>query len=296
MQVTLTTASHPVSDAMRAVTTLQIERASGLTMTPGVSLDVNGDIVASAAAIDQARSITMVTGATTSAPATVVGIDVRSDVAVIHVAGVRTSGRPAAASTRIGDAIRLTPSDPLDRDRTSAGRVSATNETLRQAGSPGEVHSQIIVSTATPMPAASVVTSEDGTRLVGLVNPRGNDGGNELVFAIPMTVALNVGQQLATTGHVRRTGLGIVTADERRGTTSGRARVEAVAVDSAAEHAGIRVGDVVVDIEREPVSSSDDITGALARFAPGDIVSVLVERGGDRHIVKVALSEVSPDT
>jgi membrane-associated protease RseP (regulator of RpoE activity) len=66
-------------------------------------------------------------------------------------------------------------------------------------------------------------------------------------------------------------------------------RVVGVRADSPAEAAGIREGDVLVELERRPLRSLDDL-GNIMRFrGPGDSLGVTFERDGKRHVVTARL-------
>ena len=290
VSATLTTVLASSDDAMASVATLQVERTSGMTMTPAVALDDHGDLVISAAAIDQAKKIAMQAGDKSLSTATVVAVDNQSDLAVVHVAGVHTRSQPKTSPPRVGADIRLTPSDPVDRDRACVGRVSAVNETLVRDSSRAPIHGQMILSTTTTMTTAAVVTSPDGHELVGLVNPRGDRRGNELIFAIPINVALRIGRQLVANGRVHPGDLEITTETDVHATSGSRVMVDSVPPAAAAGgHPSLQVGDVILDIDQQPVRSTDDISGALAADEPGDEVTLLVEHGGVRRTVRVTL-------
>jgi membrane-associated protease RseP (regulator of RpoE activity) len=84
-----------------------------------------------------------------------------------------------------------------------------------------------------------------------------------------------------------------VTADDR-GLEGRGLRVEAVRPGSPAEAAGLRVGDVLVELERRPLQSLDDL-GAILQFrAAGESVNLTFERGGKRHVVTARLAARPP--
>jgi S1-C subfamily serine protease len=65
--------------------------------------------------------------------------------------------------------------------------------------------------------------------------------------------------------------------------------VVGLAPGGPAEKAGIREGDVIVAVDDEPVGSGDDLLSAVGTHAPGDEVTVTVERDGENAGVSVTL-------
>lgn len=59
--------------------------------------------------------------------------------------------------------------------------------------------------------------------------------------------------------------------------------------DSAASDAGLEAGDVVVEFDGEPITANDELTDAVTAHAPGDQVSLTVERRGRRRSFDVTL-------
>ena len=70
---------------------------------------------------------------------------------------------------------------------------------------------------------------------------------------------------------------------------SGGAEVAAVHPGSAAERGGVRVGDVVVEMNAKPVRSSADLEDVLATLEPGGSVAVDVRRDGRQRRLRVPL-------
>jgi serine protease Do len=59
-----------------------------------------------------------------------------------------------------------------------------------------------------------------------------------------------------------------------------------------AARAGIRVGDVMVEIEGEPISSNDDVVRIVRRHRPGDALTVVVVRDNQRKTFEVSLGDL----
>ena len=79
-----------------------------------------------------------------------------------------------------------------------------------------------------------------------------------------------------------------VRADRR---TPESATIEAVVEGSAAEHGGLKAGDVVVEIDGTPIRDCGDLTKALEVTRPGQALEIVVERGEERLTLKIVLGE-----
>jgi S1-C subfamily serine protease len=69
-----------------------------------------------------------------------------------------------------------------------------------------------------------------------------------------------------------------------------------VASDSAAGKAGIKEGDVIVEIDGAKVDSVDDVASAVRKHAPGDQIDVVIVRDGQQQTVTVTLGERPQDS
>ncbi len=122
-----------------------------------------------------------------------------------------------------------------------------------------------------------------------------------LSFAIPIDVAMDVAEQLKTTGKVQRGWLGVyiqeITGDLAESFGLDRPRgalVAQVIGDSPAEKGGIQVGDVILTFNGNPISHSSDLPPMVGRSHVGDEVEVEIQRGGKtlkKKIVIQALPE-----
>ncbi len=115
-----------------------------------------------------------------------------------------------------------------------------------------------------------------------------NSGGYMGVsFAIPMDVAMNVAQQIKTTGKVSRGQIGVsvgtVSSDMVKGFNlpdTGGALVNDVLVGSPAEKAGIEPGDVIRSVDGTPINNSSDLPPVIGAMAPGSTARLGILRNG----------------
>ena len=117
-------------------------------------------------------------------------------------------------------------------------------------------------------------------------------------FAIPSNTAKLIVPQLIATGHVTNSGraaLGITASDamDALGNAAG-VIVQSVTPGGAAAKAGIPAGDIITEINNQPVTSLADLQDVLAGLAPGTTVSVrLISQAGSKETVKVVLGQLA---
>jgi serine protease Do len=225
------------------------------------------------------------------APVRVVGADPLSDLAVLR------AERPAdlPAPVRLGDADRLVVGqlvvavgNPLGlAGSVTAGVVSALGRSLpTRSGQAGRVIEDVIQTDAALNPGNSGGALADSTgRVVGINTAVAGVG---LGLAVPVNATTRrIVEALLRDGRVRRAYLGVVgtpapvPADvaERHARRSG-VRLAEVVPGSPAARAGLRRGDLVLDVGRHPVQDAQGIQKQLFGDAVGVPLPVTVLRNG----------------
>ncbi|MBL7107577.1 MAG: DegQ family serine endoprotease [Phycisphaerae bacterium] len=124
-------------------------------------------------------------------------------------------------------------------------------------------------------------------------------GGNMGIgFAIPINMARSVYEQIVDGGTVVRgfLGVNIQDLDPKLAKYFGLEDAKGVLIpeimeDSAAGKAGLKAGDVIVELNGEPVEKARDLQNRIAMFKPGTKVDVLVIRDGEKKKYEVELGE-----
>ena len=243
--------------------------------------------------------------------ARVVGRDPSTDVAVLKIDGNRF---PAVTfgddqTTRVGEWV-LAIGNPLGLDFTvTAGIVSAK-------GRSGELRGLYESSYAIVDYIQTDAAINPGNSGGPLVNIRGEVVGiNSAIasqtgfyagygFAIPITLAKSVMEDLIAHGRVRRAVLGIaineVTPEDAE--AAGLKEIRGARVDgftgspSPAERAGVEVGDVIVAINGQAVERVATLQRIVRGFEPGQRVQVEVMRFGEKKAITVQLTEAPQET
>jgi S1-C subfamily serine protease len=118
--------------------------------------------------------------------------------------------------------------------------------------------------------------------------------GPGLGFALDGNAARDIANQLIQTGHVNRPFLGVTyeqldeTAAAANGLVVG-ALVTNVTLGSPADHAGIKVHDVITKVNDQVIDDLHPLKDVLRQYAPGTRVSVVVYRGGKSQTLQVTL-------
>jgi putative serine protease PepD len=280
----------------------------------GFVLDEEGSIVTNAHVVEGASTITVIFSDGQQAPATVVGVDASTDVAIldVDVPAEELTALPlgSSAEVEVGDPVVAIGSPFGLAGTVTSGIVSALDRTVDAPN--GYPISGAIQTDAAINPGNSGGPLLDAAGEVIGVNAqiRSNSGGNDGVgFAIPIDTVRQVAEQLVAGEEVQHAYLGVSlatvdsTAAEALGIPEG-AQIVSVQDGSPAAEAGLRAGtqnagvggetftrdgDVITAVDGTPVSSADDLGTAIAAHEPGDTVTLTVFRDGSSTSVEVTL-------
>jgi serine protease Do len=121
-------------------------------------------------------------------------------------------------------------------------------------------------------------------------------GYQGLAFAIPINVALKVKDQIVATGKAQHGRLGVTVQDLNQPLAESfglkrpdGALVSNVAPDSAAAAAGLKSGDVITEVNGEPVVRSGELSSLIGMSAPGEHVKLKVWRDHSERTVEAKL-------
>jgi putative serine protease PepD len=284
--------------SIRVQTSDEVDAGSGVVISKDGYILTNNHVVSLAATDSGKLRVTFNDESTIAAR--IVGRDPKTDLAVIKV------DKPGLVVAQLGDSTKVLVGDPviaigspfgLDRTVTS-GIVSALDRPVRLSGEGSDTNAVIdaIQTDAAINPGNSGGALVDGSgAVIGInsaIKPGSSDSSSQggsigLGFAIPMSSAKVVAQQLIRTGHVVHPTLGVSARSVTDlGTHGGQgAQIEAVDPGGAGEKAGIKEGDVVVAVDGDTVDSSEQLTVLVGKRKVGDTVQVtLVRAGKDRTV------------
>ncbi len=271
----------------------------------GVIVDANeGYILTNHHVIDGADEIRVFLNDDREFDAVVVGSDPGTDIAVLRVENPENfTAMPLGDSNnlRVGDFV-VAIGNPFGLQHTvTSGIVSAKG----RRGINRDGYEDFIQTDASINPGNSggALINLKG-ELVGINSAIfSSSGGNiGIGFAIPVSIAASIMAQIVEFGEVKRGLLGVSIRDFNEETAialgietndfSG-ALVEEVQPDSAAEKAGIEVGDVIVAIDGQKVDGGGDLRTTIGLKRSGDKVMVTVQRAGKEKRFNATLGDVS---
>lgn len=248
----------------------------------GVVIDNEGHIVTNAHVVQGADKLRILLDDDTELDAELVGLDSDTDLAVLYVEGLELEPVEIGDSSalRVGDLLIAIGNPGGYYGTVSVGVVSALERDIDTFARPMD----IIQTDAAMSPGISggALLNADG-ELVGIPT-LGVMLYEGLNFAIPSNTMREVVDELITYGKVRKPGMGIYYQvqdgpDEplRSCLPAGLLVVE-VGLDTPAEAAGMRVGDVIYEINGTRIKSARELTLATQDCEAGDVISVRVYR------------------
>jgi serine protease Do len=253
----------------------------------GVVIDEDGIVLTNAHVVEGAHAITATFPDGRTVDATVLGIAPELDLAVLRLPGDGFAAVPigSSAGLLLGEPV-IAIGNPLGLGHTvTTGVVSAVHRSLE---TDRRVYQDFIQTDASINPGNSGGPLLDiNGRLIGVNTAIRRDGQN-IGFAIPVDRAIKVAKDLVTFGTVRIPWLGVDLADVSLRDGAVRPRVERVWAGSGAVAAGVRPGDLVVDVNGRAVQGRADLNAFLAGVDVGAPVRLSVLRDGRPTPVTIA--------
>jgi serine protease Do len=236
--------------------------------------------------------------------AEIVGVDPKIDIAVLKVdeSGLPTLPIGDSSQVDVGEIV-LAIGNPFGIGQTmTMGIVSATG----RGGLGIEDYEDFIQTDAAINPGNSggALINSRG-ELIGIntaILSRGMPGNVGVGFAVPIGMASRAMDQILDHGKVIRGFLGVTIQQvtpaiaEAFGLDSARgALVGDVSEDTPASQAGIQKGDVILELDGQPVQDARDLQLRIAEQAPGTRVNLTVFRDGRERDIEVRLAELPDD-
>ena len=279
----------------------------------GVILTADGYIVTNAHVVQGARKIRVrlpgleAPGPDGSKPhgpvnAKLVGLDRQSDLAVLKIDATDLPALPFADSDELkqGQVVFAFGSPQGLENSVTMGVVSAIARQVSEDNPTTYVQTDAPIN---PGNSGGPLVDVDG-RVVGIDTfILSESGGSEgLGFAIPSNVVRNIYDQLKSEGHVHRGQIGVylrtITPDLAEGlklTRDHGVLLEDVSPGSSADKAGLKVGDVVVNIGGKPVGDVKQFATQLFTYKIGQAAPIGVVRDGKVVAIDVTLVERPDD-
>ena len=275
-----------------SIVRIDVSQGLGEGTGSGVIYRSDGYIITNAHVIQSATDIQVTLASGEELAARLVGTAARAgvDIAILKI---ERTGLPAAnlgstADLEVGD-LAVALGSPFGLQGTvTAGVISALHRNISLGA--GARFSDGIQTDAPINPGNSggALATADG-KVIGINTAiLGGVGGNVGVgFAIPIEIAKKVADQIISTGRASLPFIGISGQNlpEDRG-----ALVQEVVSGGPAARAGLRAGDIIVELGGTQIRSMDELIGTLIQRQVGETVSVVYLRDGRRQTARVRLA------
>lgn len=294
----------------------QVSMGSG----SGVIYTSDGYIITNNHVVEGATKISVVLSDDTEYPAELIGVDSRTDLALLKIdaQGLTVASLTDSDNSVVGEEV-IVIGNPLGEfmGSSTSGIISAVNRNVTIDGK----EMTLIQTDAAVNPGNSGGGMfNSSAELVGIVNAKIASASTEgMGFAIPANTVKAVVEDLRTQGYVSgRAYLGVYTqnvstnnnmADGRNGnygyfgnifgftypSTQTAVQVVQVIEGSAAEKAGIQAGDLLLAIDENRINTNSELSGAIEEYNAGDVATIVVQRDGQELELQVIFGEYIPD-
>ena len=279
----------------------QSQQPSAMASGSGVILSNDGYIVTNNHVIESANEIEVVLNDKRTFAAQLIGTDPNTDLALLKIEAtdLPTIEIGNSDDLRVGEWV-LAVGNPFNLTSTvTAGIVSAKARSINILNSDMKIESFIQTDAAVnPGNSGGALVNTRG-QLVGINTAIASQTGSYAgyAFAIPTAIMQKVVADLRQYGTVQRALLGIrmlditqQVKDQLSLESMEGVYVGEVISGSAADKAGMKAGDVIVQVDGRPINASSQLQEQIGRKNPGDQITILVRRGQRSLTLQVTLT------
>ena len=255
----------------------------------GFVYDTNGDILTNQHVVDGATSVSVKFSDGSTYKGTVVGSDASTDVAVVHVNAPASKLVPLtladSSNVQVGDGV-VAIGNPFGLPGTvTSGIVSAVGREITAPDSTpieGAIQTDAAINHGN---SGGPLLNMKG-EVIGITSQIESDsGGNDGVgFAVPSNTVRTIAQQLISNGKAQHALLGVTPANASSGVG-----ISSVENGSAADNAGLKVGDVITAVDGNAVTTPAQLRAIIAADQPGDKLTLTIRRNGSSKTVTATL-------
>lgn len=261
----------------------------------GFIISEDGYIVTNNHVIENADSITIQMYDDKQYPATLVGSDSLSDLAVLKIDAKDLSYLTFGDSDalKVGEPV-VAIGNPLGEFANSltAGYVSSLDREINIDGIPRHmIQTDAAVNSGN---SGGPLLNMKG-QAIGVVSAKSSGMNVEgLGFAIPSNQIKDMVNQLIEDGYVSgRASMGVLISGKYNNNQS-YVYVESVTNGSAAEKGGVKAGDIILAANGKEISSTGELRALISEFSPGDEFKLEIQRGSEKITLTLILDEYKP--
>jgi S1-C subfamily serine protease len=245
--------------------------------------------------VEREEDLTIQTHDARTLPAQFAGRDPATDLALLRVANLELNPIAAAAeAARVGQLVLAVGRSSSEGPMASAGIVSAIGGPLRTGR--GGTLERYIRTDATPYPGFSggpLIDAQGavlGITTTGLVS--------SVALAVPAAIAWSIAETLVQQGYIKRGYLGIssqavyLPAAQRVGRTQEHGLlIVKVDDDSPAQKGGLMLGDILVGIDGQTITDTEELLALLTNDRVGKAIPVEVIRGNTLQALQITVGQ-----
>ncbi len=286
-----------------SVVSISCQTKAGQTGGTGVVVAENGYIVTNCHVVEDARTIVVQLTDNRAFRASIVGTDPTSDLAVLYVQAKDL--KPAvfgdSDALRVGDAVCAI-GDPLGaelRGTMTDGIVSAINRDITAGG-----RSMTLIQTNAALnpgnsggPLINCYGQVIGINTMKIGDLASDSGVEGLGFAIPSTTVVEIAEQLIATGyvsgrpHLAFTGEEVSLMYQKYYRLPKGLFITQIAPGSDAERQGLEVGDILISLDGNSVTTPEIISSLLYGYEVGDTMDAVIYRNGKHYTITLTVEE-----
>lgn len=281
-----------------SIVTIDSLAEDGESIGTGIIISSDGDVVTNAHVVEDATEVRVVlNGETEPREARVLASDPGNDLALVRIENI--TGLTAATfadpeSLAVGDQV-VAVGYALDLDggaSVTSGIISALNRTMQNEDGALNALIQTDAAISSGNSGGPLINMDGHVVGVNTAVYRSTEtsAANNIGFAISVGEVKRVIEVLRTEagGEKRAQGyLGIALSDRTDGGVG--AVVSEVAADSPAEKAGLKVRDIILQVNDQPITGQGALIGIIRDATPGEEVEIVIERDGERITVEAEL-------
>lgn len=276
----------------------------------GVIISTDGYIITNNHVIDGADELEVTMNDNRKFPAKIIGADPTTDIALIKIEATDLPTIPFGDSEKlkVGEWV-LAVGNPFNLTSTvTAGIVSAKSRGNIGAGGKDRSKIESFIQTdaaVNPGNSGGALVNTKG-ELVGINTAIYSETGNfaGYSFAVPISIAGKVANDLKQYGTVQRAVLGVLIQDPQYVPDAEKEKVKVLegayiggfAERSSAKEAGIEKGDVIVAVNGVKIKSSSALQEQISKYRPGNKVELTVNRNGSTKKFMVELRNAQGST
>ncbi len=269
----------------------------------GFIISNDGYILTNAHVVNEADEVIVKLADKREFKAKIIGFDKRTDVALLKI---EANGLPKATfgdpnKLKVGEWVAAIGS-PFGLENTmTQGIVSAKGRALPQENFVPFIQTDVAIN---PGNSGGPLYNLDG-EVVGINSQiYSRTGGSVgLSFAIPIDVAIDISNQLKTSGKITRGWLGIAIqeltkelAESFGMKNSNGALVAGVEKNGPADKGGLEAGDVIVKFDGKPILTSSDLPRVVGATKPGKVAAVEIIRKGNAKMLNIGVGEMPTES